>query len=193
MARADFSRELLSGWNSPNQVQSHGGVLTGLGHIGGSDGIAVDGGVVEGWQVNQGADVPGCDPAEIHGLLGPRAYRRYERRALEETVQLYPDAVIAMPGGIVSDPATFNLLLAHCFAVWLRASPEEHMQRVIAQADLRPMAGNAEAMDDLKRILDGRAAFYAKADLRIDTSANDEAGTYAELRKQVQKVIAHGG
>jgi XRE family aerobic/anaerobic benzoate catabolism transcriptional regulator len=118
--------------------------------------------------------VGGCDLNEIHNLLGPAAYRRYERRALEETIQLYPDAVIATPGGIVSDPATFNLLLAHCWTVWLKASPEEHMQRVVAQGDLRPMAGNREAMDDLKRILAGRAAFYGKADAVLDTSAKTE-------------------
>ncbi|MFZ4759095.1 MAG: helix-turn-helix transcriptional regulator [Burkholderiaceae bacterium] len=113
--------------------------------------------------------VAGCGLDEIHNLLGPAAYRRYERRALEETVQLYPDAVIATPGGIVSDPATFNLLLAQCVTVWLTASPEEHMARVVAQGDLRPMAGNQEAMDDLKRILAGRAAFYARADRQVDT------------------------
>jgi len=118
--------------------------------------------------------VAGCKLSEVHNLLGPAAYRRYERRALEETIQLYPDAVIATPGGIVSDPATFNLLLAHCWTVWLRASPEEHMQRVVAQGDLRPMAGNREAMDDLKRILDGRAAFYGKADATLDTSGRGE-------------------
>jgi shikimate kinase len=86
--------------------------------------------------------VAGCGLGEIHNLLGPAAYRRYERRALEETIQLYPDAVIATPGGLVSDPATLNLLLGHCYAIWLRASPEEHMSRVLAQGDLRPMAGN---------------------------------------------------
>jgi XRE family aerobic/anaerobic benzoate catabolism transcriptional regulator len=115
--------------------------------------------------------VAGCDQNEIRNLLGPAAYRRYERRALEETIQLYPYAVIATPGGIVSDPATFNLLLAHCYTVWLKAAPEEHMQRVVAQGDLRPMLGNREAMDDLKRILAGRAAFYGKADASFDTSA----------------------
>ena len=116
--------------------------------------------------------VAGCGLAEIHNLLGPSAYRRYERRALEETIALYPDAVIATPGGIVSDASTFNMLLANCFTVWLKASPEEHMSRVIAQGDLRPMAGNSssEAMDDLKRILAGRAAFYGKADRSFDTS-----------------------
>ena len=116
--------------------------------------------------------VAGCGLAEIHNLLGPSAYRRYERRALEETIALYPDAVIATPGGIVSDASTFNVLLANCFTVWLKASPEEHMNRVIAQGDLRPMAGNSssEAMHDLKRILAGRAAFYGKADRSFDTS-----------------------
>jgi XRE family aerobic/anaerobic benzoate catabolism transcriptional regulator len=130
--------------------------------------------------------VAGCDLNEIHNLLGPAAYRRYERRALEETIQLYPDAVIATPGGIVSDPATFNLLLAHCFTVWLKASPEEHMQRVIAQGDLRPMAGNKEAMDDLKRILTGRAAFYGKADAVLETGAKTQEQAFAELRAAVE-------
>jgi len=78
-------------------------------------------------------------------------------------IDRYQDAVIATPGGIVAEPATFGLLLAHCYTVWLLASPEEHMQRVVDQGDLRPMLGNIdrrEAMEDLKRILAGRAAFY---------------------------------
>jgi len=129
--------------------------------------------------------VAGCGLNEIHNLLGPAAYRRYERRALEETIQLYPDAVIATPGGVVSDPATFNLLLAHCFTVWLKASPEEHMQRVIAQGDLRPMAGNREAMDDLKRILAGRAAFYGKADAALDTGARTSEQALTALQQLV--------
>ena len=130
--------------------------------------------------------VAGCSLDEIHNLLGPAAYRRYERRALEETIQLYPDAVIATPGGIVSDPATYNLLLAHCTTAWLQATPEEHMQRVVAQGDLRPMAGNQEAMDDLKRILAGRAALYARADLRIDTSGRPPEGAFEALREAVR-------
>jgi XRE family aerobic/anaerobic benzoate catabolism transcriptional regulator len=117
--------------------------------------------------------VAGCSLSEIHNLYGPSAYRRYERRALEEAIDSHRDAVIATPGGIVSDPTTFGLLLAQCFTVWLQASPEEHMQRVVAQGDLRPMSGhggNQEAMDDLRRILAGRAAFYGKADLSFDTT-----------------------
>jgi XRE family aerobic/anaerobic benzoate catabolism transcriptional regulator len=134
--------------------------------------------------------VAGCGLHEIHNLLGPAAYRRYERRALEETIQLYPDAVIATPGGIVSDPATFNLLLAHCYTVWLKATPEEHMQRVVAQGDLRPMSGNREAMDDLKRILAGRTAFYGKADATYDTSGKTAEQSFAGLLEMVSAVRA---
>jgi XRE family aerobic/anaerobic benzoate catabolism transcriptional regulator len=126
--------------------------------------------------------VAGCGPAEIHNLLGPVAYRRYERRALEEVIQRHERVVIATPGGIVSEPATFNLLLAHCTTVWLKAAPEEHMQRVVAQGDLRPMAGNREAMEDLKRILAGRAAFYGKADFSVDTSGKTLEEAFAALK-----------
>ena len=68
----------------------------------------------------------GCSVSEIQALYGVSAYRRYERRALEESIQIYPEAVIATPGGLVSDAATFNLLLAHCTTVWLKARSEEH-------------------------------------------------------------------
>ena len=97
--------------------------------------------------------IAGCDVGEIHSLYGAAAFRRYENRALEDTVASHARAVIATGGGLVTEPATFDLLLARCFTIWLRATPDEHMKRVIAQGDLRPMAGNAEAMEDLKRIL----------------------------------------
>ena len=86
--------------------------------------------------------VAGCSVAEIHALYGPAAYRRYENRALENVIRQYPRAVIATPGGMVSDPATFNRLLSHCYTVWIKASPKDHMARVVAQGDTRPMMGN---------------------------------------------------
>ena len=131
----------------------------------------------------------GCSVGEIQGLYGQNAYRRYERRALEEAIQIHPEAVIATPGGIVSDPATFNLLLAHCTTVWLRADPEHHMQRVAAQGDLRPMAASKEAMDDLRQILVGRAAFYSKADMTLDTSVQPLAATFETLRAMVREAL----
>ncbi|MBP7531429.1 MAG: transcriptional regulator, partial [Ottowia sp.] len=110
-------------------------------------------------------------------------------RALEEAIQIYPEVVIATPGGLVADAANFNLLLQHCYTIWLQADPADHMARVAAQGDMRPMAASPEAMDDLKRILAGRAAFYAKADLRFDTSAYTEEQAHRELRRQVRQVI----
>lgn len=131
----------------------------------------------------------GCSIHEIHNLYGTNAYRRYERRALEEAIQIYPEVVIATPGGLVADAANFNLLLQHCYTVWLQADPTDHMSRVAAQGDLRPMAASPEAMDDLKRILAGRAAFYAKADLRVNTSAYNEEAAFQLLRHQVRTAI----
>jgi XRE family aerobic/anaerobic benzoate catabolism transcriptional regulator len=135
----------------------------------------------------------GCTVAEIQALYGQNAYRRYERRALEETIQIYGECVIAVPGGLVSDPATFNQLLAHCTTVWLQATPEDHMKRVVAQGDLRPMAASKEAMEDLKGILAGRAAFYSKADFTLDTSAQPLAATFESLRGIVRTALAAPG
>jgi XRE family aerobic/anaerobic benzoate catabolism transcriptional regulator len=150
----------------------------------------------------QGRDVPfvelnreiervaGCRPEQIHVLYGPAAYRRYERRALDEVLKDYPRAVIAAPGGLVSEAATFNTLLANCYTVWLTASPEEHMSRVVAQGDLRPMSGNREAMEDLKLILKERTPFYAKADLRFDTSRKPLDRAYTQLREALSDITA---
>ena len=131
----------------------------------------------------------GCSTAEILGLYGQNAYRRYERRALEEAVQIYPEAVIATAGGMVSDLVSFNLLLRHCTTVWLQADPQDHMARVLAQGDLRPMAASAEAMEDLKSILAGRAAFYSKAELKVDTSAQPLVETFQLLRSEVRQAL----
>jgi XRE family aerobic/anaerobic benzoate catabolism transcriptional regulator len=131
----------------------------------------------------------GCSISEIHNLYGTNAYRRYERRALEEAIQIYPEVVIATPGGLVSDSATFNETLSHCFTVWLKAAPEDHLGRVAAQGDMRPMAGSKEALEDLKRILEGRSAFYAKADLAFDTSAQPLDDSFAALRTQVRQAL----
>jgi len=131
----------------------------------------------------------GCNITEIHSLYGANAYRRYEKRALEETVQTYKEVVIATPGGLVSEASTFNVTLSQCFTVWLKAMPEDHLNRVAAQGDMRPMAGSVEALEDLKRILDSRSAFYAKADMVFDTSAQPLEESFVELRRQVRTAL----
>lgn len=118
---------------------------------------------------------------EIFDLYGQAAYRRYERRALENVIERHGHAIIAAGGSIVSEPATFDLLLSACFTVWLAADPEDHMDRVIAQGDYRPMADNAEAMEDLRRILAGRNGLYSKADATVKTSGKRVDQAYHEL------------
>ena len=127
----------------------------------------------------------GTSLSEIFLLYGQAGYRRYERRCLERTLEKNARVVIATGGSIVSDPGTYELLLSACFTVWLKTEPEEHMARVIAQGDTRPMAGNSEAMDDLRRILDGRSALYAQADVTIDTASKTVDKSLVELRKAV--------
>ena len=134
--------------------------------------------------------IAGCAIAEIQALYGLAAYRRYEMRALTETVAQGHGLVIATPGGVVSDSASFKLLLDACTTIWLQASPEDHMKRVTAQGDMRPMAASKEAMNDLKGILQGRAAFYSKSDLTINTSLQPLTETFSALRLAVRQHLA---
>jgi XRE family aerobic/anaerobic benzoate catabolism transcriptional regulator len=123
---------------------------------------------------------------EVFLLHGQAGYRRYERRALERILERGTPCVIATGGSIVSEPATYDLLLSSCFTVWLKAAPEEHMGRVAAQGDYRPMAGNDEAMEDLRRILNGREALYGQADRTVDTAGRSVDESLGNLRRAVR-------
>lgn len=118
---------------------------------------------------------------EIFDLYGQGAYRRFERRALERVTADPAPKVIATGGSLPSEPATYAHLLSHCFTVWLKARPEEHMGRVVAQGDLRPIAGQSEAMADLKRILAQRESLYARADMAFDTTGKPVEAAGADL------------
>jgi XRE family aerobic/anaerobic benzoate catabolism transcriptional regulator len=128
----------------------------------------------------------GLPLSEIFTLYGQTGYRRIERRCLERVLQEHRRAVLAIGGGVVSEEDTFSLLLAHCYTIWLKAAPAEHMARVLAQGDFRPMAGNEEAMEDLKRILTAREPFYRKADAIVDTSGKTLEESFVTLRQQVR-------
>lgn len=130
------------------------------------------------------ADV-GMSLAEVFSLYGQSGYRHIERRCLERIVGAHERAVISVGGGIVSEPDTYELLLARCFTVWVKAQPEEHMARVASQGDCRPMAGNHEAMDDLRRILAARAPLYGKADTVVDTAGRTPDESLLALRSAV--------
>ena len=127
----------------------------------------------------------GISLSEVFSLYGQTGYRRIERRCLERIVQSDKQLVVAVGGGIVSEPETYNLLLASCFTVWVKASPAEHMARVVAQGDFRPMQGNTEAMEDLNRILNAREPLYRKADITLDTVGEPFEQSLAKLRQAV--------
>jgi XRE family aerobic/anaerobic benzoate catabolism transcriptional regulator len=125
----------------------------------------------------------GITLSEIFLLYGQAGYRRIERRCLERALEAHERLVLSVGGGIVSESETYNLLLLNCFTVWVKASPDEHMARVLAQGDLRPMQDNEEAMDDLKRILDTREPLYRKADATLETSGEPPEQSLAKLRQ----------
>ncbi len=124
---------------------------------------------------------------EVFLLHGQAGFRRYERRALERVLEANERCVIATGGSLVSEPGTYDLLLSTCLAVWLKAAPEEHMARVAAQGDYRPMAGNRAAMDDLRHILAGREQLYAQADLTIDTAGRSAEASLDELARALAR------
>jgi XRE family aerobic/anaerobic benzoate catabolism transcriptional regulator len=122
------------------------------------------------------------DLRDIFAVHGQDGFRRLEREALQRAVSTEVPIVIAAGGGLVAEPTTFELLLANCLTVWVKASPEDHMRRVVAQGDQRPMADDQpHAMDDLRAILASREPLYGKADLVLDTAGHGLEDSFAEL------------
>jgi XRE family transcriptional regulator, aerobic/anaerobic benzoate catabolism transcriptional regulator len=115
-------------------------------------------------------EASGIPAGEVMALYGPEGYRHLERQSLERIVAIYDKAVLAVAGGIVSQPETFNYLLQNFHTIWLKAEPEEHMARVRGQGDERPMAGNPNAMAELRAILKNREALYSRAEAHVNTS-----------------------
>jgi XRE family transcriptional regulator, aerobic/anaerobic benzoate catabolism transcriptional regulator len=129
----------------------------------------------------------GMPVEEVMALYGQEGYRRLEHQALDRVIETHERVVLAVAGGIVAEPETYALLLDRFHTIWLRASPEEHMGRVRAQGDERPMAGNPRAMDELRSILTSREALYARADAVLDTSGSGPDDSLRGLIEIVQR------
>src|SRR5215472_5084199 len=131
-----------------------------------------------------GASIP--DMIEIAGTV---TFRRHERAALQRVIAEHESAVITTAGGIVSDRESYALLLRRSHTIWIKARPEEHMGRVMAQGDFRPMAANREAMADLVAILEARGADYSRAQAQLDTSGEAVEQSFAKLLRTVTAML----
>ena len=129
----------------------------------------------------------GANLGEVFAMYGQDAFRRFERRALERVLRSHEQAVIATSGGLVTDAGSYRLVLEGCFSVWLKASAEEHMARVIAQGDMRPFKGRAAALEEIRRLLAVRERQYARADAAIDTSGRSVKQSSAELWRTLEE------
>lgn len=132
----------------------------------------------------------GASVAMLIELSGLATFRKYEHECLQRVIAQHDAVVIATAGGIVSNPQTYELLLRRTHAIWIKARPEEHMARVIAQGDFRPMAHNREAMGDLVAILEARSADYARAESALDTSGASVEKSVADLVRLVSPYAA---
>ena len=119
-------------------------------------------------RIEQAADL---SLSELFSLHGEDYYRRLEREVLDQVLREGKPMVLATGGGIVTSPETFALLRRSAITVWLRASPEDHWNRVVRQGDSRPMADHPQAMADLRALLASREPLYALADHTVETSA----------------------
>lgn len=133
------------------------------------------------------AKAAGTSLDRIFDMYGQAGFRRFERECLEQVLREEEKFVLATSGSIVMEPATYQRLLSECFTVWLKAKPEEHMQRVVDQGDMRPMGQNPEAILDLRRILAEREHLYRSADTAVDTSAGSVQATLKTLQSVLKK------
>jgi len=127
----------------------------------------------------------GAPLAEVFAMYGQDAFRRFERRALERVLAEEPRAVIATGGSLVTDPGTYELLLERCRCVWLKATAQEHMARVLAQGDTRPFKGRSAALDEIRKLLADRDRLYGRAGAVVDTSGKSVRQALAELKRMV--------
>jgi len=126
--------------------------------------------------------------SEVMALYGQEGYRRLEGQAIKAITESRNKVILAAAGGVVSEENTLDTLLSSFHTIWLKAQPEEHMQRVRDQGDVRPMAGNPRAMEDLKSILTEREALYARADVMVDTSNKKLEASQSELLSIVKQL-----
>lgn len=133
-------------------------------------------------------EISGMPANEVMALYGQEGYRRLERQALERMVATSDAAVLAVAGGIVAEPETFAYLLRHFHTIWIKARPEEHMERVRNQGDLRPMSGNPRAMEELHLILTSREELYSRAEATVDTSGRSVEESTSDLLATVRKL-----
>lgn len=128
----------------------------------------------------------GAELGEVFALYGQDAYRRFERRALERVLAQDERTVIATGGSLVTDAGTYRMVRERCVCVWLKASPEEHMSRVIAQGDMRPFKGRSAALEEIRQLLADRDHLYGRADVTLDTSGKTPRASLSQLLSLVK-------
>lgn len=190
-ATADMREKALEALNpqSPERLRAQRVCLIGLRGAGKSTLGAMAGQMLHVPFVELNIEIEehaGMPVAEVVALYGQEGYRQLESQALTRIIATHDTLILGAAGGIVSEPNTFKILLANFHTIWIKASPEEHMERVRSQGDTRPMAGNPEALDQLRRILKNREELYQRAQAQVDTTGKPLQYSVDELVKLIR-------
>jgi len=135
-------------------------------------------------------ELAGMSLAEIMDLGGQNAYRRWEQTALQDIVKNNTRCIIETGGSLVAEARTFNFLREHCKLVWVQAQPEQHMNRVMAQGDMRPFEHHQQTLDDFTHMLKERESLYSTADFKLDTSVIDSKTAGSSLYNLIKDEIS---
>lgn len=129
-------------------------------------------------------ELAGLSLASIFELHGASGFRRFEAEALEKVLAEGERFVLATGGSIVTSSETFSRLRATCHTVWLKATPEDHYARVVAQGDLRPMRGRPRAVEELRSLLEAREPLYSQCEHTVFTSGSTPEQIVASLAER---------
>lgn len=138
-------------------------------------------------ELNQDIETQGGMPvADIMASYGVDGYRQLEAEAVRRVAARHNRLILAVAGGVVNRPETYKTLLARFHTIWVKASPEEHLERVRAQGDMRPIEAVPSAMDSLRELLDERQGEYRRSDAQLDTTNQTPEVSAQQLVKLIR-------
>ena len=123
---------------------------------------------------------------QLFELHGEPYYRRLEQETLRRVLAKGGPLVLAAAGGVINQPDSWQLLRDRATVVWLRARPEDHWNRVVAQGDRRPMENNPAAQEELRALLVSREPLYGQAQITVDTSGTEPATLADEIVSRLE-------
>ena len=127
-------------------------------------------------------EAAGLSLAQIFTTHGEAYYRQLERKVLAKVFATSTGCVFAAGGSIVEDTASWNQIKQRCQTVWLHATPQEFMKRMLKAGETR-LTQRPTVVTDLKALLSRREPYYAESRYTIKTTGKTPAAVTADILK----------